>query len=168
MTKIFYYKILVLFFIASGFSIFVLSVSLSPSYFLSRTKVSFIHTKLETQKKEAVPVPDRQTVADIASLDKKLQVIEKTENTSFIISEKVINSIIRKKTFEIKISKISYQTDSIKGKNIIVGGTSPSREVLLLFRKALEDDPTFKNVDLPISNFVKGSDINFSLTLTPA
>ena len=69
-------------------------------------------------------------------------------------------------------SDISYQKDfkndpNNKGK-IGVQGTAPSRETLLLFRKALEDDVNFKNVNLPISNFVKGSDIKFYLSLIPS
>ena len=41
-------------------------------------------------------------------------------------------------------------------------------ERLLLFRKALEDNTAFKKVDLPISNFVKGSNIQFDINLIPS
>ena len=61
-----------------------------------------------------------------------------------------------------------YENDATKGKKVTVLGIAPSRELLLLFRRALEDDVAFKKVDLPISNFVKGSNIEFSLSLIPS
>jgi len=69
--------------------------------------------------------------------------------------------------FNIKITDISYENDSLNGKKISIQGTAPSREVLLSFRQAFENDNTFKQVDLPISNFVKGSNIQFYLSLIP-
>ncbi len=69
---------------------------------------------------------------------------------------------------DIKITKISYQADKAKGGTVSIAGTAPSRDRLLLFKKALDDDNNFTKVDLPISNFVKGSDIQFNLTLVPA
>jgi len=79
----------------------------------------------------------------------------------------VINAILLKKRSDIKITQISYQNDT-RGRKIGVTGTAPSREVLLFFRLALESSPAFKSVDLPISNFVKGSNIQFYLNLIPS
>ena len=72
-----------------------------------------------------------------------------------------------KKMPEIKIDSI-YYGNTPKGREIRINGSAPSREKLLIFRLALENDPSFSRVDLPISNFVKGSDIKFFLTLVPA
>ena len=55
----------------------------------------------------------------------------------------------------IKITEISYQNNSQTGEIIKISGKAPSREVLLSFRRALEDDAAFSKVDLPISNFCK-------------
>ena len=76
--------------------------------------------------------------------------------------------IILKKMSNIKITDISYENDPLKGRKVSIEGNAPSREILLLFRRALEDDVLFKQVDLPISNFVKGSDIKFYLNLIPS
>jgi len=50
---------------------------------------------------------------------------------------------------------------------VSIEGIAPSREILLAFRRLLENDPLFKSVDLPISNFIKGSNIRFNLNLIP-
>jgi hypothetical protein len=94
--------------------------------------------------------------------------IEKAESSKFLVSQKVVSAIILKKILGIKITDISYKNDPLLGKTVNLEGTAPSRESLLLFRQALQDDTTFKNVDLPISNFVKGSNIQFYLSLIPA
>lgn len=171
-TKGFYYRIVVLFLVVGSASFFVAFVAILPSYFLSSVKDSLINTKLEIQKNEPVPLPEAQTVATIKDLNDKLTLIEKKENKEFVVSQKVINAVILKKMPSIKITDISYQNspsnDPAQGGKISIQGTAPSREVLLLFRQALEDDTTFKSVNLPISNFVKGSDIQFYLSLIPS
>ena len=171
MVKGFYFRLVVLFLVAGSISIVIAFVAILPAYFFSSAKSNLINTKLEAQKLEPVPLPDQETLAVIKDLDKKLDLIEQAESSRFVVSEKVVNAIILKKTPAIKITDISYQKDKkndlSKGK-ISVQGTAPSREILLLFRRALEDDVNFKNVDLPISNFVKGSDIQFYLSLIPS
>jgi len=72
--------------------------------------------------------------------------------------------VISKKMTDIKINQILYKNEPA-GKSIGVRGIAPNRERLLLFRRALEEDPLFKKVDLPISNFTKGLNIQFYLSL---
>ncbi|KKP87181.1 MAG: hypothetical protein UR90_C0012G0007 [Parcubacteria group bacterium GW2011_GWC1_35_8] len=168
-NKCFYYRLVVLFLVISIFSFFVFFIAILPSYFLSSVKNSIVDVKLEAQKNEIVPLPDQKTLLIIKDLNKKLYLILNTENEKFIVSQKVINAIILKKMFNIKINNISYEENtSLQDRKISIEGSAPSREVLLSFRQALEDDANFKQVNLPISNFVKGSNIQFYLSLIPS
>jgi len=164
---IFYYKLIVVFFIVSSFSILIASIAILPSYFISSAKENFAEAKLEAQKHEPVPTVDQQTSLIIKDLNNKLSLIENAEQNKFLVSQKVINEIISKKMSDIKIIQISYENDPLKGKKISIQGSAPNRERLLLFRQALEDDNAFSKVDLPISNFVKGYNIQFYLDLIP-
>ena len=168
MIKGFQYRLVVLFLIVAGFSLFILFISILPSYFFSSVKVNLAEAKLENQKNEPVPSPDQETLKIVKDLDIKLKILEDAERNTFLVSQKVINPILSKKMPEIKITKISYENDPLKGRQVMIEGTAPSREMLLSFRLALEHDSAFKHVDLPISNFVKGSNIQFYLTLTPS
>jgi Tfp pilus assembly protein PilN len=94
--------------------------------------------------------------------------VEKNEAAKYLLSRSVINEIILNKMPDMKITQISYDSATKTGKTITLRGIAPSRERLLQFRKALEDDSAFKKVDLPISNFVKGSNISFSIGLLPS
>ncbi len=143
------------------------AISLVPSYFHVVVKSNLANQKLSFQKSTPVPAVEAEVMAQVNELNKKLQVIEAGQQAKFLVSERVIKDVIAKKMPDIKINQIDYNNIP-KGKEIRISGEAPSRERLLLFRLALEKDANFKKVDLPISNFVKGSNIIFSLTLIPS
>lgn len=150
-----------------GFTILIGSVALLPSYFHVIVKSNLVKQKLAIQENTPVPEVESEVMAKVEDLNKKLGLIENAKANNFLVSRRVIDDIILKKIPEIKIESIYYGS-TIKGREIRINGSAPSREKLLIFRLALENDPSFSRVDLPISNFVKGSDIKFFLTLIPA
>ena len=168
MAKGFYFRLTVVFFIMLGLCLLVASIAILPAYFLSLVKKNEANAKLEIQKSEPILELDQQTLATILGLNSKLNLIENAKKNKYIISQKVINEVILKKMLDVKINQITYQNDPLNGKVINVRGVAPSRERLLLFRQALEEDSTFQKVNLPISNFVKGSHIQFYLSLIPS
>jgi len=65
----------------------------------------------------------------------------------------------------IEIDGISYENtrdDDV----LLVSGISPDRDTLLDFIKKLEQNPSFGNVELPVSNFIKNKDIEFSMDIS--
>ena len=167
-VKDFYFRTTVVFFWVLGFSIFVSCATLLPAYFFSLEKKNFVNKKLEVEKNTITPQPDVKVLEIKEDLNKKLALIEKIKTDKYYVSQKIINEIISEKMSDIKINSIAYQNDLVKGKTININGTASSRDRLLLFRKNLEENTAFKKVDLPVSNFVKGSNIQFFLNLTPA
>ncbi len=166
--KDFYFRLGVVIFFMLGLSVFVAVLSIAPSYFLSSVLKNVAAKRLEAQKSEPVPAVDQDSLKIMEELDSKLRLIENSEKNTYLVSRYVINEIIVQKMSDIKINSISYKNDPISGKEINLHGIAPSRERLLLFRRALEDDVLFKKVDLPISNFIKGSNIEFYLKLIPS
>lgn len=164
----FYYKLAILFFATLDFCILIAFVSIIPSFFISSVRSSEINSQLDIQKSEPLPQRGEEAIASIRDINNKVNLIEKSEKNRFLPSNNVINAILLNKRPDIKITQILYENDEIKGKKISIIGTAPSREVLFLFRIALEDSALFKKVDLPISNFVKGSNIQFYLNLIPS
>src|SRR3990167_1469226 len=158
-VKDFYYRLLVTAFAVFGFSILIAGVAMLPAYFLSSVRKNLINSKLETEKNQSIPSPDKETLTVVEDLSKKLDLIEKSRNSRYLVSQKVINEIMSEKMPDIKITQIQYRNESIKGKTISISGVASSRDRLLLFKRELENNIAFKKVDLPISNFVKGSNI---------
>jgi Tfp pilus assembly protein PilN len=163
--KDFYYRLLIVFLILFVFLAFVSLVAMVPAYVTSVDKKISINKKLEIQKNEVMPEIDQQAQIAIKDLDNRLGLLEKARENKYVFSKKVIDEIISKKVSGIKINRIFYENDSLEGRKVNITGLAQNREQLLLFRRALENDSTFKNVDLPISNFVKGQDIQFNLDL---
>ena len=167
MVKAFYYRLAVLLLAVLGTCAFIAFVSILPAYFASVTKNKLAESKLQAEKSEEALLPDEGTLKVVDDLKEKLNLIENRNKDKFIVSKKVVNSVILKKMESIKIDHISYENDPVASRKVSIQGNAPSREVLLMFRLALEEDGSFKDIDLPISNFVKGSNIKFNLTLTP-
>ena len=174
MARNFYYRLMVVSLVVLAVVFLTASVALLPAYFLSSVKKNLANLKLEDQKNEPMPPLDQRTLAEIKDLSGKLDIVESGQKNKFEVSLRVINQTVLHRMPGIKITQISYdfpRDDSPEGQvpapEITVGGIAPSRERLLLFRQALEDDASFKKVNLPISNFVAGSNIKFSLTLIP-
>ena len=163
--KDFYYRFLTALVTFFCIAVFISLIMMVPSYLVSLEKKNLTVQRLNTQKNELIPEIDQKALVSIKDLDTKLALIENARKNKFIFSEKVINEISSKKLTGIKINSFFYQNDFIEGKKISITGVAQDREQLLLFRQALEEDDLFKNVDLPISNFVKGSDIEFNLNL---
>jgi len=168
MIKDFYLRFVSLLCLAVGFSILIASIAILPSYFTSAVKSSDASLKLASETNMPAPEVGQKTEGVIKELNAKLSTLSKSEKNRFLISESVINEILLRKMPDIKITEIKYEYNAESGKKIGLTGIAPSRERLLVFRKALEEDTLFAEVDLPISNFLKGTNIEFYLNLTPA
>ena len=164
----FYYRIIRISFYVFCLSLFIAVLSILPAYFLSSVKKSISSQKLEAQKLETIPKLDEETVSVLNSVNNKLDLIENIKDKNYLISDDVIKEVVSRKTEGIKITRISFEKKLNNEKTINVEGVAKSREQLLLFRESFEGSVLFKKVDLPISNFVKGSNIQFSLTIIPA
>ena len=167
MIKDLYFRFVVVAFFAIGTSVLAASISLLPSYFFSSIKADLANTKLDTQKKEPAPVVEQTTLGVVKDLNGKISLIERAQKNKYLVSNRFISEILTQKMSDIKITEMSYESNTEKGK-LIIKGTAPSRNRLLSFRKKLEEDRNFSKVDLPISNFIKDSDIQFSITLIPS
>lgn len=163
--KDFYYRFLIVFFAMLILLIFISLIAILPVYFVSYEKKISINKKLEIQKNETMPEIDQKAQTAIKNLNARLDLLEKARQNKYVFSEKVIKEIVHQKVSGIKINRIFYENNSLESKKINIMGLAQNREQLLLFRKALENGPFFKEVDLPISNFVKGRDIQFHLNL---
>lgn len=167
MARDFYIKLVAVFYLVLGSAVFIASTSILPPYFLSSVNKNAVNDRLKLQENVPVPIVGEGTLNKVKELDKKLILVESLKDKHFLVSEKVINKIISLKAPEIRITKISYRNLEENGKTIILEGIAPTRKSLLSFNQVLKEDPFFKEVNLPISNFVKESDIIFSISLIP-
>lgn len=136
---------------------------LMPSYVISYYRLNSLGKLIESFKgnaetKELKNLNDTVTVANrkIASLSAE----EERKVTT------VLFAVSRGRTPDIKVSSFLVQKNGTGKTAVSIKGRATTREGLLAFANRFKSDPAFETVDLPISNFAKEADIDFSMNLT--
>ncbi len=78
----------------------------------------------------------------------------------------VLSRLIADKPSGITISGISYQRKDVTTVAVNLQGKGVSREAIQQFEQNLKQEKSFAGVDVPVSDFAKASDIDFSLSFT--
>jgi len=68
------------------------------------------------------------------------------------------------KLTESAISGITLKHALINDTKVVIEGRAATREILLSFKDALKNSAYFQNLNIPLSNFLKQNNIDFSLT----
>ncbi len=163
--KDFYLRIVIVFFVILGTSILISSILLIPSFFYSSIQKNLISNQLDNLKNNNTVEIKAEYASVIFHLDKKLKIINESQNGKFLISEKVINEVLNTRTNGIVIDQINYNYDPLVGRTIDIKGIALTRESLLFYKNNLENNPNFESATLPISNFIKPNNIPFSLII---
>lgn len=152
-----------LFLLAAGI---LFLVFLSPSYFLSVEKWKIVNQEFENIKKSNINADDEDLQSDIKSSKEMLALLAPSANELSI--KDLIAKIINKKSSGVIIEGLSADYSKNDQYQITIRGTSKNRELLKSFAENLRGGKEFNDVDLPISNFAKISDIDFNITLKTA
>jgi len=140
-------------------------VLLSPSFILSSFKYDSATKQLETEKKK---ISDAVEGVDPIKIAKEVNAqLEILEQDGYLtpLSYDVFTIIVKHKPDSVKIKSMFYDRGQKNG-SISIGGVSKDRKTLLSFLQSLESEDIFTSVELPISSFVEGEDINFSIRIT--
>lgn len=150
-----------------GLVICVLTISLvllAPSYFLTRIKAEEVRTQLESAKQSLdAEMPPAEIVAELEAAVRHADALKPLVKPQSLHE---LLQIFESKPNTIRITALSFRGGS-NGKSIIeLKGKAADRESLTGFGRALEGRTEFEMVDLPVSNFVKEKDIEFSMVVT--
>jgi len=138
-------------------------VFLISSYVSLNTEESTARERLEAYaSEEAQDAKEFDQV--IKDTNKKLEILQGDDRSKRIYDE-VFGVIIGSKG-AVRITGLTYEKDKTDIKRVRLAGISPDRESLLAFTNILEQENLFTNVEVPVSNFVKEHDIEFSMEIT--
>jgi hypothetical protein len=160
----FHLKLTIFYALLFAFCFILFSVALLPAYFFSMLNESVASQKYQNLVNSPIQDVPAETMDIINEVNAQINLISSTREKSFSITENIINQVLSAKMVDIKILNIFYSKDINGILSVKVSGIAPNRERLLLFKQILENNKLFQEVDLPISNFVKGENINFELT----
>lgn len=155
------YRVIVIFLTFLFFSFVAAAVFLLPSYVSSSFKKADLELQVSTAETNS-----KQNGTDLLRAELKLanQILKDLREVppSFYTD---INDVITHKNSGIKIRDISLRKDEGNPYRLIVSGIAQRRANLTSFAQNLEKLNRFSEVNLPVSNFAKESNIEFQITL---
>jgi len=144
--------------------VFMAIFFLFPIYYLSDAKHQAVLNRAEIIKSEEISTGSDKFKEVINLLNNKISILN-TNNNDSVTPHEVIRIITRHTSEKLKIKGIFY--DKIEDGSILITlrGVSDDRESLFSFVKTLEGEDKL-SANLPVSNLVKGQDIDFSIQVT--
>jgi len=123
---------------------------------------------------------DQNRLIEIRRADRKTQRLVEIEGTIEKVNNQLIDINLKQKELivwtpaleelseitpnGIYLDNFAYQASLNR---INITGLANTRDTLLFFQKQLEDSPYFVEIDAPLSNLIKQTNINFSFSFQP-
>ncbi len=159
------------------FSVSLLVASLLGIFFLAYVVPYYISVSkkdltVAEQLKSVINSENKENVGESVS-----QIVSQTRDELKAVDTYTINSvfpssyfskIIANKNANISITKLSFNTVNTKEVLFLVSGISKNREGLVSFIDDLKFKAGFANVESPVSDFAKDSNISFTLNIKTA
>lgn len=143
-------------------------VLLVPSYLIAVSKYNNVFGELSSlELRQDRAGQEKEVGTQIREENKKIDLFLKGDTGERPTPPQIILSIIGIKSSAIKIHGFTYDA-SVGQERLVVTGVASDRDGLAHFVESLKKDPTFTKVELPISSYVKSTDIDFSVVVERA
>lgn len=145
-------------------------VLLFPLYIVSVSKRQVVESQVASLSSQKNTTKEELN-SIISDINAKLAIFS-DPTQQFYFSKDIVVPVLAKQNSGVSITTISYANDpaasataasSAPIRSVIVSGVAKDRESLLQFENNLKQNTAFTGVDVPISNFVSGSNINFNI-----
>lgn len=135
-----------------------------PSYYYSATKESVAEKKLEDFNSKNPQINISELNSEISATNERLDFLVK-KKPKFNVSESVVDELLGARVPGVSITQIMYNNSKDDTAHIQILGVARDRASLHDFNDSIVNKNKFSSVDLPISNFVKPSNIDYNLSL---
>lgn len=140
-------------------------VLLAPAYLLAVSKYNSISSELAVlESKQGRGVQEKDVNMQTNSINKKIDLFLNGGVSASSSPSQALLNILNIKGNTVKIQGFTYDANAGQGRFVVIG-KAPDREVLARFVEELKKEPTFAKVDLPISSYVKSTNIDFSIVI---
>lgn len=137
---------------------------LIPSYQYASSKEMIAENNLAIFNQENPQLNIADLNSTISSTNNKLAfLISKKEK--YVFSESIVEELLKIRTPGISFTQIIYGSRDDSTTTVSLQGVASDRASLHSFNDALLKSNSFSSVDLPISNFVKPTNIDFNFSL---
>lgn len=145
-----------------AFVLGILFVLMVPSYIMSKVREKDLEAQaiLINSKTQNTSIN-----TDQASLSKIKEIVGVLKSKQSPYARDLFANIISHKTPDIRLRGLSYTHKEGEGIALALVGTAKTRESLINFQKSLGQEKSFSKIDLPISQFAKDKNLDFSISI---
>ena len=133
-----------------------------PSYFFSVEKSNIANSKLEAFNQANPEVATNDLNKSITDINSKLALLSPAKNQA-LMSDVLFDNLLLNLPKGIALFQISYNEGTTK--TIEVHGKAIDRITLRNFKTSLDNNPNILEANLPISDFLEKSNINFTISI---
>lgn len=146
----------------------IASICLFSLYYYSKSEENSLLEKKSAYEKMEVGKLKRDLVLTINDMNSRLNSFKISSYKSPIVAS-FIDPILKAQMNSIKLTNFIYNLNpDAKTAEVKIFGVSSSRESILTFADNLRNTPGITDVNVPITNFIKESNMPFSIIVTMA
>lgn len=154
-------------FISTIFSFIALSSIIAillvlPSYFFSVSKANLASSRLEAFNLANSDIETIDLNNSINDINKKLTIL--SAGSSDVVSDTILNDLVRNLPKGIALFQIAYN-EGLASRNLEIHGRATNRTTLRNFKSSLDNNPHIVQADLPISDFLSPTNIDFTISI---
>lgn len=160
-----YWKRFIIVFLMLGFVVSLISiVLLFPSYLFSSSKQSLVESKLEEFNANNKDLTSHDLDKSIADINSKLDLLSSVKSDYSVYND-VIGVVLSSKINGITYSQILFNQRKDNSLLVEVHGKATDRTTLRNFKSTIDNNPKIKSSELPISDFLDKTNLNFTISL---
>lgn len=142
----------------------VICASLIPSFILTKAKEADILQQIEFLNASLALKNVNVLNQAIVTARDDVKVLKDFASKGTSVFD-LFNKILEKKSENVRLTGILFGVVNAK-RQIVLNGIAKDREALLGFAQSIGREKAFSNISLPVSNFAKNKDIEFSFSVT--
>jgi type IV pilus assembly protein PilM len=147
-----------------SFSLVVSILLILPSYFFSISKSKIATDRLEAFNLANPEITTENLEKSIKDINAELTLLS-SKGSTVAPSEIILKDLILNLPKGITLSQIFYNEDTGGARSINIHGLASDRVALRNFKSTLDSNPDMASSNLPISDFLEKSNINFSISI---
>ena len=145
-------------------SIFIFILLLMPSYFYSASKLNISESRLDILNSENKSVSIEDLDLSINSINSKLSLLS-SASPKYSVYNDIIGKMLTLRPRGVKFSQILFSKTKDNKLKVEINGTSLDRTSLRVFKTNIDNDPVIDSSNLPISDFLEKSNLNFTMSV---
>lgn len=159
------FRLATIFIFAVAALVTVSLILLVPTYLLAVSKNNNAEKEIAVlEEKYGSGGKEKDISTQIRDVNNKVSLLSSGDTNPRLPPSQVVLGIMEVKGAAIKIYGFTYDS-VVNQERIVLVGRALDRDSLASFVEILKKDPTFTNITLPISSYVKSTNIDFSIVI---